>query len=538
MFISLNKKLIYTIGSFFLFTALIFIYSFYFTYGIRLQEELKSNIERNQQFISLLYENSRLKKDIDTISGKYNTEIRNKDFSQIEKQISKEKERISSLQKSYNDRYLSIYQGIKFVGISSILLIAAVILMWFLIRRWVIVPIEKLTAVNLEIAKGKLSARVEKGKLTDFPDEIDFLTDTFNFMLDKLETNVLELKEAQDFLQKIIDGIPDGLRVINESYDVIIANKEYYKMVGNNKKKLKCYEASFNKDVPCNHELINCPLYEICQNKKKKLHMIQQFVNKPNNHLYISAAAIKIKEKKYIIEIMRDLSGDIEFSHQQKISSLNFLSSSIAHEMKNHLGSIRIIIEYLEDKYKDKEETGKLLQLISKEIVESLKVPERLLALSRIPQDQMTEINCTQNIKDIIDLMDYEAKIKGMNIYLDSPKDVKIYANATDFKMIIINLVLNAIHAGKPNGKIEISLSQNKENALIKVADDGIGMAPEVLSHIFEPLFTSKTNGQIKGNGLGLAIVKSIVDKFNGQIDVKSKLGKGTTFSIRFPLHK
>ncbi len=532
MFTSLNKKLIYTIGSFFLFTSLIFVYSFYFTYGIRLQEELKSNIERNQQFVGLLYENHTLKKELKVAASEKGNDA-------IERQISKERERIASLQKSYNDRYLSIYQGIKFVGISSILFIAAVILMWFLIRRWVIVPIEKLTAVNLEIAKGKLSARVKRDKLTKFPDEIDFLTDTFNFMLDKLESNVLELKEAQDFLQKIIDGIPDGLRVINENYDIIVANKEYYKMVESHKKKLKCYEASFHKDVPCNHNLVSCPLYEICQNKKKKLHMIQQFASKPNNHLYINAAAIKIKDKKYIIEIMRDLSGDIEFSHQQKISSLNFLSSSIAHEMKNHLGSIRIIIEYLEDKYKDKEEeTDKLLQLINKEIVESLKVPERLLALSQIPQDQMTEINCTQNIKDIIDLMDYEAKIKGMNIYLKSPQDVKIYANATDFKMIIINLVLNAIHAGKPDGKIEISLSQNKENALIKVSDDGIGIAPEILGHIFEPLFTSKINGQIKGNGLGLAIVKSIVDKFNGQIDVKSKLGKGTTFSIRFPLHK
>lgn len=544
MFVSLNKKFIYTIVIFFAITAMIFLYSFYLTYGIRFQNELKANISRNQQYINLLYENNLMRKKLIQIAKQHPQinlpkEIVAQDIFNLENTISKEKERIQQLQASYDARYASIYEGIKIIAASAILIILSLLLLWFLLKRWVLTPLNILADVSKNVTNGNLSQRAIPYRTRYFLDETDFLIDTFNNMLDKLEQSISEIQEAENFLQKIIDGIPDGLRVIDQNYNIIIANKAYYQQVGSKDKSLRCYEASQQRSTPCNTNITSCPLKEICHKKKKHIHVIQQFAHNPNKHLYINAAPLKIENRLLIIEIIRDLSDDIKFSHQQKLSSLGFMTTSVAHEMKNHLGAIRIIIErLLENPNTSASEQTKLLKLILQQIIESINVPERLLKLSHLSTDEHQKINCYENIKDVVALMDYEAKTHGINITIEGGKDVTIIGNENDFKMVIINLILNAIKAGKPDGNILIKISADKHQNLIQVIDDGCGIAENVLPHIFDPFYSDGKEGSMGGTGLGLAIVKSIMEKHKGHISVESKIGVGTSFNLQFPINK
>ncbi len=544
MFVSLNKKFIYTIVIFFAITAMIFLYSFYLTYGIRFQNELKANISRNQQYINLLYENNLMRKKLIQIAKQHPQinlpkEIVAQDIFNLENTISKEKERIQQLQASYDARYASIYEGIKIIAASAILIILSLLLLWFLLKRWVLTPLNILADVSKNVTNGNLSQRAIPYRTRYFLDETDFLIDTFNNMLDKLEQSISEIQEAENFLQKIIDGIPDGLRVIDQNYNIIIANKAYYQQVGSKDKSLRCYEASQQRSTPCNTNITSCPLKEICHKKKKHIHVIQQFAHNPNKHLYINAAPLKIENRLLIIEIIRDLSDDIKFSHQQKLSSLGFMTTSVAHEMKNHLGAIRIIIErLLENPNTSASEQTKLLKLILQQIIESINVPERLLKLSHLSTDEHQKINCYENIKDVVALMDYEAKTHGINITIEGDQDVTITGNENDFKMVIINLILNAIKAGKPDGNILIKISKDKHQNLIQVIDDGCGIAENVLPHIFDPFYSDGKEGSMGGTGLGLAIVKSIMEKHKGHISVESKIGVGTSFNLQFPINK
>lgn len=544
MFVSLNKKFIYTIVIFFAITAMIFLYSFYLTYGIRFQNELKANISRNQQYINLLYENNLMRKKLIQIAQQHPQinlpkEIVAQDIFNLENTISKEKERIQQLQASYDARYASIYEGIKIIAASAVLIILSLLLLWFLLKRWVLTPLNILADVSKNVTNGNLSQRAIPYRTRYFLDETDFLIDTFNNMLDKLEQSISEIQEAENFLQKIIDGIPDGLRVIDQNYNIIIANKAYYQQVGSKDKSLRCYEASQQRSTPCNTNITSCPLKEICHKKKKHIHVIQQFAHNPNKHLYINAAPLKIENRLLIIEIIRDLSEDIKFSHQQKLSSLGFMTTSVAHEMKNHLGAIRIIIErLLENPNTSASEQTKLLKLILQQIIESINVPERLLKLSHLSTDEHQKINCYENIKDVVALMDYEAKTHGINITIEGEKDVTIIGNENDFKMVIINLILNAIKAGKPDGNILIKISADKHQNLIQVIDDGCGIAENVLPHIFDPFYSDGKEGSMGGTGLGLAIVKSIMEKHKGHISVESKIGVGTSFNLQFPINK
>ena len=235
------------------------------------------------------------------------------------------------------------------------------------------------------------------------------------------------------------------------------------------------------------------------------------------------------------------MSEDINFSHQQKLSSLGFLSTSIAHEIKNHLGALRMILERLLDKfYADKDddsEEKKSLLMIYNELVSCMDVPERLLKLTRTTTEKSQSINVVSSIKDVVSLLDFEVKSKGIIIeFIPPAEEIIIKGNDADFKMVVINIILNAIKAMDSNGVLTISIKQDKGKRInISFADNGIGIAAENLNRIFDPFFSEGHDTSKKGTGLGLAIAKSIVEKSGGKISVSSTLGAGSCFTLSFP---
>lgn len=549
MFVSLNRKIIYSIIFLFMITSIIFVYTFYIVYGNKIQEEQRYSIQRNQQYIDLLYKNINMSKELRRIL-KQNKDI-NID-SNVEKiiysqpsedQISEEQKQIYQTNKSFDERYAAIQESIKIFGISSILIIFAIIMLGYLITRWILNPINKISAVSGAVSNGDLSQRIKRNRTPRFTDELDYLTITFNKMLDNLQSVISEVKDKEAFLQALIDSIPDGIRVIDKDYNIIIANKAYYKQVGPSQKKcVKCYEASQKLEHSCPPDLFHCPLKEILRNKKSNVKVVQQFYEHPNRHLYINAAPLHHAGKEpYIVESIRDLSDDINFSHQQKLSSLGFLSTSIAHEMKNHLGALRIITERLIDKFyqnkPDDSEDKKHLMLIYNELVNCIAVPERLLKLTRSTGSENQIIDCQNALEDVIALLDFEAKSKGINIKYEACKqETNIFGNEADFKMVAINLILNAIKAMEANGILTIRTQKNNHGKInIEFADTGCGIPPENLNRVFDPFFSNGNEHSPKGNGLGLSIAKSIVERFGGQISVTSTLGKGSCFSLSFP---
>ena len=558
MFISLNKKIIYTISFFFLLSSVLFIYTFYLIYGSKIQEEQRSNIAKNHQFIEMLIQNINLSKELQEIANKYpSIKISNqtKEFISENKsdekklfEISQQKKQVEEMNKSYNERYKIIQESFKIISASAILLATSIIFLGFLLKKWVLEPIFKISQANNKISQGELSTRIEQNKAPIFNDEFDNLSKTYNYMLDTIESNIKEIKSKEKFLQDLIDGIPDGIRVIDKDHNIIIANKAYYKQIGKHSGCLshKCYTSSQNIEHSCPENMFTCPLKEIIKNKKNKVQVIQQFCSNSSKHYAINAAPLFISsQQKYIVEAIRDLSGDINFSHQQKMSSLSFLASSVAHEMKNHLGSIRMIMERLIDKYyqnrPQEDEEVKHINMIYNQILSCIGVPERLLKLSRSQQSETIKINCQENLTEVIALLDFESKKKGIDIECKFPKNnIYIKGDEGDFKMLSMNIILNAINAMSAGGTLKVSINKKikEQKAVIKFQDNGCGIEPQDLKRIFEPFYSHGKNSQKQGSGLGLSIVKSIVEKFGGLIEVESTINKGSCFTLTFPLAK
>jgi two-component system, NtrC family, sensor kinase len=110
-----------------------------------------------------------------------------------------------------------------------------------------------------------------------------------------------------------------------------------------------------------------------------------------------------------------------------------------------------------------------------------------------------------------------------------------VYADPAQIGQVVLNLLLNAIHAITPPGRISVSTRLNGREVEFIVADSGKGISGEHLRKIFDPFFTTKAAS--KGTGLGLAVSYGIIKKHGGDIDVQSEIGKGTTFTVKLPVY-
>ncbi len=536
MFISLNKKILFTILAFFILSSCIFLVIFNSTIGKEVRNEKNNTITRNQYIIQLLNENINLQKKIFELSPQVTTNL-----AEQQKELYLIKKLNEEINNNYDENYASLNESFKILGISALLAVISFVLLWFLLKRWVINPVEKLTTFSINVANGDFTQRLnnKSGKVTD---EFDTLNHTVNFMIENIGNYINQIKDKEVFLQSLLDALPDSIRVIDENYNIILSNKAYNKQIKHKylSPATKCYNAyNLRAKTPCNSSQFICPIKKLKESKDNQLKIIHSVNNRP---LSINCARISLNGKFGIVEAIRDLSDNIHYSHQQKISSLGFLTTSLAHEMKNNLGAINLILDGLLQKYyqnNDKPEEKKYLSLISAQIKECILVPDRLLKISRNQDNPDSVFNITTSIDDILSLLDYEIKSKGIILKksLNASND-DILGNEVDFKMILLNLAQNSINAMPDGGQLEILTSSNQESLTIKVIDTGHGISKESLNHIFEPFYSTSTNKDKLGTGLGLAIVKELLLKFNADISVKSKINKGSTFIITIPITK
>jgi signal transduction histidine kinase len=147
----------------------------------------------------------------------------------------------------------------------------------------------------------------------------------------------------------------------------------------------------------------------------------------------------------------------------------------------------------------------------------------------------MAAVNVVDVIRSTLQLVSNQAKIGKIAILEHLPDEpIAVYANASLLQQMFLNLFLNAFNSMPAGGTLGVSLRCTQESVLVSIEDSGCGISPEHLEKIFDPFFTLSPVG--KGTGLGLSICYSIVKQHLGNIDVKSKAGEGTVFTVQLPL--
>jgi len=428
------------------------------------------------------------------------------------------------------------------MGAGALIVVINLIGGWWFIRRFVLKPVGALSEASAELSKGNLSARVRlQGE-----DELARLGDTFNLMANKIEGQLKRLDESRSFLQSLVDAVPDGIRIVDENYGMMLVNRTFREQTGcpdRDFSRLTCYESAHGFEEPCPAELMTCPLQAVREDPQP-LKVIHHHTNCKGERLDVEiyAAPLRVtlegRERLLLVESIRDLSSEVRFTHEQRLSELGRLAAGVAHEVYNPLSSLKLALdsfaELLEEGQSLDQMSG-LVRVMEEEMEQCIAITEKLLRLSAAPSGQDQLVDLVEVAKDTLSLVKWEAEQDGIELELQVQKEPMIvYGNESDMRMLFLNLVQNAFHAMPDGGRLRIEGMEEGMFWEFRVADTGVGIAPKDLPHIFMPFFSRRADG-VQGTGLGLAICRAIVREAKGSLEVESEPGRGATFIIRLP---
>jgi len=226
----------------------------------------------------------------------------------------------------------------------------------------------------------------------------------------------------------------------------------------------------------------------------------------------------------------------------EKMAGIGTLASGIAHEFNNLLHIMRGYAEFAQStkKAKDMEEA---LDIVLKTSDEVAKIVGDLLTFAREePSEKEKESgDIAESIEGVLSLMEEYLRKQNIEIVRKYGKTSRIEMNKGEMQQVFLNMVNNARDSMLPKGgKLEIETKQVKEHIEVSFSDTGKGIEKENLDKLFEPFYTTKRtdeeDNEFQGTGLGLSVSYGIVKRHSGTIKVKSKMNKGTTFTVKLPL--
>jgi len=259
-----------------------------------------------------------------------------------------------------------------------------------------------------------------------------------------------------------------------------------------------------------------------------------------------------LKEERALINtVATELSASIErhenreekrileqkLRHSDRLATLGELTAGIAHELNEPLGSIMGFAQLIEsDNPKNKELQDDISKII-KASMHAREVIRKLMVFSKYDEKDLASIHLNDIIRDGLYLLGNRCKkenIKLIKILEDGLPP--IWANAIQINQIVVNLIVNAIHAMPNGGNLILQTSLSKKCVHLVVQDNGNGISDDNIKKIFDPFFTTKEIGT--STGLGLSVVHGIMESLHGKISVESYLDVGTRFELTFPINK
>ncbi|HEY3627560.1 MAG TPA: ATP-binding protein [Terracidiphilus sp.] len=232
------------------------------------------------------------------------------------------------------------------------------------------------------------------------------------------------------------------------------------------------------------------------------------------------------------LESMEEIESELELS--RRMAAIGRLTSGVAHEVKNPINAIVVHLELLRNKLGDPHAPGiRHLEVIDAEIRRLDRVVQTLVDFSRPVELQLREQDLRAVIGDLLALATEELSTRNIILIDQMPaKPVTANVDADLLKQAALNVIENAAQAMPDGGKLEVTLEIDRKSAIIRIADEGVGIPDEIRDRIFDLYFTTKSGG----SGIGLAMTYRILQLHHGAIEVQSREDRGTEFRLRIPL--
>ena len=364
----------------------------------------------------------------------------------------------------------------------------------------------------------------------------------------KLDTNqvvslVTQLSEEYELLEIVMDSMTDGVIVADKSDNLLLLNKAAKIM-------LKLYTAPENVEKKV-WEVIKDPAIKDYLKKHlagdDETKPVSIFVDSTGNEAKMLEFRVAPLVKNEVIignvitieDITEKKIKESKLRRAESLASLTTLAAGVAHEIKNPLGSISIYLQLI-DKTIEKNSGSEIcsnirnnISVIKEEVERLNKIVIDFLFAVRPINLELNDEDLNAIIKETLEL--FSPELEKSEIAIETslcPKLPKIQLDKRYMKQVLINLLKNAEFAMKGGGTLTIQTECRDNQAVMKVTDTGVGIPDDIVSRIFEPYFTTKEFG----SGIGLTLSYKIIREHRGEISIKTKVNKGTTFTVTLPL--
>jgi two-component system nitrogen regulation sensor histidine kinase GlnL len=354
----------------------------------------------------------------------------------------------------------------------------------------------------------------------------------------------------ESYYANVVDSVGDGVIVLDNTGAVTLVNPAAEELAGVSRRQARggLFSDIFKEEGP----LLEMVAKTVATGMSVSDH--ENIVLKRNGKLTpVGASTSPLLssggERIGTIVLLRDLTNvrELEEAVRQadRLSSLGALAAGLAHEIKNPLGGIKGAAQLLELEFPENEDLREYIRVMLKEVQRVNLIVEELLALASPGRLKQDKVNLHRVLSDIVLLQRRAAD--GQSITFGQYFDLSIppiLADEALLTQLFLNLIRNAMEAVGEGGVVKVtsrvladySMNQKGERrarmVAIDIADNGPGIAADVLEHLFTPFFTTKS----KGTGLGLAICQKIVSEHRGMIKVDSEPSRGTVFTVMLPL--
>jgi two-component system phosphate regulon sensor histidine kinase PhoR len=404
---------------------------------------------------------------------------------------------------------------------------------------------EKITRPIKEITYS--AERISNGQFDKFininsKDEVGKLASSINNMASKLNETIISLQDKNVKLEAIMSSVVNGIIAIDGSEKVLFINSVAESILD-----IK------ERDVVGKH------LLQVVRNnsidnylntilREKKYYNTEITLDGHSEKiLKFYANPIKQTDKSDIKGIIITIQDITELRKLEKMRT-EFVAN-VSHELKTPLTSIKGFVETLKmSDMENQQDNMRFLNIIEDEANRLYRLINDILSLSELEQKKAKikkeSINIEKSVIEVLSMLKGQSKEKNIETSMSIQEGLKSLIGDSDkIKQMLINLIENAIKYTPENGKVAVEAynlldEDGRENIVIKVADNGIGIPKQHIPRLFERFYRvdKARSRKVGGTGLGLAIVKHVVILFNGKIEVNSEVGKGTEFRITIPV--
>lgn len=406
----------------------------------------------------------------------------------------------------------------------------AIAFTWILIKK-IMEPMAEISNVTKEMARGNLDQEIRIYSHDDIGD----LARNINIISQRLKQTINEITEEKNRMRAVLNSMADGVVAVDSDGRILLINpavERALKITGESVKGKDIMGVIRQFDFEKNLKYALDTQVELTRE-------IQVLTPDPAYYRVVFTP-LKGTYRGGVVAVLRDIT-----EKQQLDQMRTEFIANVSHELRTPLTSIKGFLETLLEGALDERETAvRFLKIIHSETEWMTRLIEDLFSLSNIKTGKVVavreEVDINITVKKVIDFFSQAAGDRGIELLSKLPKDFPVITGDGDMlTRIFINLVDNAIKYSLDNGAIVVEGDVHGENEVcISVSDKGVGIPEESMPRIFERLYRvdKARTREYGGSGLGLSIVKQIVSIHNGRIEVSSKLGKGSKFTVYLPV--